>query len=124
MRRIVLGFLISTVCGMQAQAESASSYQNSCNRIQVIGSTLTASCRRMDGSFSNASILIRGIHNNNGVLQFGGMGQASSFQNSCRNIEVVGSTLSANCRRMDGGFNRTTILIRGIHNNNGVLVYQ
>jgi len=48
MRRITLGFFISTVCTVQAQAQSASSYQNSCNRIQVTGSTLTASCRRID----------------------------------------------------------------------------
>jgi hypothetical protein len=120
-----LALFISIVCASwYAQAQSASSYQRSCNNIQVSGSTLSASCRRVNGSFNDTSILIKGIANNNGVLQFTGMGQESSFQNSCSHIGVAGSTLLANCRRMDGSFNRTSILIPGIANINGVLAYQ
>jgi hypothetical protein len=119
-----LALSISVVCAAgNARAQSASSFQQSCNNIQVSGSTLSASCRRVDGSFNNTSILLRGIANNNGVLQFAGSGQ-SSFQDSCSDISVAGSTLSANCRKMDGSFNRTSILIPGIANNNGVLVLQ
>ena len=120
-----LALSISVVCAAgNARAQSASSFQQSCNNIQVSGSTLSASCRRVDGSFNNTSILIRGIANNNGLLQFTGTGQPSSFQDSCNNISVAGSTLSASCRRMDGSFNQTSILIPGIANNNGVLVHQ
>ena len=49
---------------------------------------------------------------------------ASTYQMSCRHIGVAGSTLFANCRRMDGSFNRTSILIPGIENIDGVLRYQ
>jgi hypothetical protein len=125
--RLILSLtvFISIVCATwYARAQSASSYQQSCNNIQVSGSTLTASCRRVDGSFNPTSILIKGIANNDGRLQFTGMGQASSFQDSCSDIGVAGSTLTANCRRMDGSFNRTSILIPGIANNNGALAYQ
>jgi hypothetical protein len=52
------------------------------------------------------------------------MGEPSSFQNSCARIGVAGSTLFADCRRIDGSFNRTSIAIPGIANINGVLRYQ
>jgi hypothetical protein len=119
-----LALSISIVCAAgHARAQSASSFQQSCNNIRVTGSTLSASCRRVDGSFNNTSILLKGIANNNGVLQVTGTGQ-SSFQDSCTDISVAGSTLSANCRKIDGSFNGTSILIPGIANNNGVLVHQ
>lgn len=119
-----LALSIAIVCAAgYARAQSASSFQQSCNNIQVSGSTLSASCRRVDGSFNNTSILIRGIANNDGRLQVTGTGP-SSFQDSCSDISVAGSTLSANCRKMDGSFNRTSILIPGIANNNGNLVHQ
>src|SRR5205823_10105717 len=115
-----LALSISIVCAVgYARAQSASTFQQSCNNIQVSGSTLSASCRRVDGSFNNTSILLRGIANNDGRLQLTGTGQ-SSFQDSCSDISVAGSTLSANCRKVDGSFNRTSILIPGIANNNGV----
>jgi len=57
-------------------------------------------------------------------LQFNGMDQPSTFQNSCAGIGIAGATLFAHCRRIDGGFNRTSILVPGIANINGVLRYQ
>jgi hypothetical protein len=47
----------------------------------------------------------------------------SSYQNSCWNTQVDGATLSARCRRINGGSMRTSILIRGIENRNGNLTY-
>lgn len=125
MRGLFLASLISIACATawSARAQSASTYQMSCSNIQIAGSTLSASCRRNNGSFDNTSILVRGIENVNGVLQSNGLVQASTFQNSCTDIGVAGSTLSANCRRLDGSFNRTSILIPGIENSNGVLRY-
>jgi xanthine dehydrogenase molybdopterin-binding subunit B len=107
-----------------AQAQSLSSYQQSCNQIGVAGDTLFANCRRMDGGFTRTSIAIPGVSNNDGVLQFDGMRAPSTFQNSCNHIGVAGSTLFANCRRMDGGFNRTSIAIPGVANIDGRLRYQ
>jgi hypothetical protein len=120
---------------VDARAQPASSFQLSCQNIRVTASaftppTLYAECRRVDGSLNQTSILIRGITNLNGHLYFTGMDQASSFQGSRINISVdnrigvPGNTLVADCRREDGGFNFTSILIPGIGNNNGILVYQ
>jgi hypothetical protein len=47
----------------------------------------------------------------------------SNYQNSCWNTQVDGATLSARCRRINGGSIRTSILIRGIENQNGNLTY-
>ncbi|MDZ8222496.1 MULTISPECIES: CVNH domain-containing protein [unclassified Nostoc] len=102
-----------------------SSYQNSCRNIDVSGATLTASCRRINGTYNSTSILIRGIFNGNGVLLYtSNPRSASSYQNSCRNINVAGATLTASCRRINGTYNSTSILIKGIDNINGVLRYS
>jgi hypothetical protein len=126
MRATLLALALPALCAVSgaARAQSASSYQQSCTQIGVAGSTLFANCRRIDGSFNRTSIAIPGIANINGVLQFQGPGEASSFQNSCSQIGVAGSTLFASCRRINGSFNQTSILIPGIANINGVLQYQ
>jgi hypothetical protein len=77
----------------------------------------------MDGAFSPSSIDIPGIANIDGVLQFTGPGQPSSFQDSCGQIGVDGDVLSAVCRRKGGGYNQTSIEIPDIVNIDGVLQY-
>lgn len=47
----------------------------------------------------------------------------STYQLSCNNIYSRGNILSATCRRANGTFRRTSILLRGIENINGVLRY-
>jgi CVNH domain len=120
---VLLVFTIGAAA-FSARAQSASTYQMSCNGIGAAGSTMFANCRRINGSFSRTSIQIRGIENINGALRFSGMGQTSTFQNSCSHIGVAGSTLYAACRRIDGGFERASILIPGIENIDGQLHYQ
>lgn len=104
-------------------AQSNSSFQSSCTNVSIAGDTLSANCRRRDGRFNRTAIRIRGIHNNNGNLVFTNLNTASSFQSSCTNISIAGNTLSANCRRRNGSFNHTSILVPGISNNNGNLTY-
>ncbi|MBD2778933.1 CVNH domain-containing protein [Iningainema tapete] len=121
------GAIVATIPANPAFAAptSPSSYQSSCQNIGVSGATLTAQCRRINGTFNNTSILIRGIYNDNGVLRYtSNATAASSYQSSCRNIGVSGATLTAQCRRINGTFNNTSILIRGIYNDNGVLRYS
>ena len=48
----------------------------------------------------------------------------SSYQSSCENIKITGTTLSARCRRVNGSTKSTSILIRGIENLNGNLTYS
>ncbi|MCC5627214.1 CVNH domain-containing protein [Nostoc sphaeroides CHAB 2801] len=108
-----------------AGPSSPSTYQNSCRNIGVTGATLTANCRRRNGTFNRTSILIRGIDNINGNLRYGSSPTAaSSYAASCQNIRVSGATLRANCRTRNGRLNSTSILIRGIDNINGNLRYS
>ena len=44
-------------------------FQNTCQHIHVRDDILTASCRRIDGSYNNTSIPIPGITNENGDLR-------------------------------------------------------
>jgi hypothetical protein len=48
----------------------------------------------------------------------------STYQRSCRNIDVIGATLKGECLKRNGtDYNSTSILIRGIYNNDGTLTY-
>jgi CVNH domain len=110
-----------------AKATDPSTYQDSCSTIEVVGATLRAVCRRRDGSFNaQTAIRIRGIDNVEGKLTYARHPTAiSTYQDSCENIDAIGATLMAKCRRRDGSFNeKTTIRIRGIDNVNGKLAYS
>jgi len=126
MRKVFLPLLLAVLCTIAdtARCQSPSSFQMSCSNLGVSGSTLFALCQRIDGSFNQSSIAILGIENINGQLRLTSWPQPSSYQKSCSNIGVSGSTLFAECRRIDGSSNRTSILIPGIANINGVLQYQ
>jgi hypothetical protein len=119
---IVFAALLSTFGA--ANAQSVSTYDASCRHIGVSGKTLFAHCRRIDGAFRQTTLPIAGIENRNGALRFTTMYQASTFQDSCNDIEVAGKMLSARCRRIDGGFTRTSIPIPGIENIDGDLRYR
>jgi hypothetical protein len=123
-RGLFFALLPPIACAGAAHAQSASSFQMSCDHIGVAGSTLFANCRRINGSFNRTSILLPGIENIDGALRFNGMGEPSTFQNSCTGIGIAGATLFAHCRRIDGGFDRTSIVVPGIANIDGVLRYQ
>jgi hypothetical protein len=123
--KLAAGLLVfAPLAAAPAQAQPASSYQNSCSGIRAEGAVLVAHCRRMDGSYDWTRLPIRGVANIDGHLQFQGMRQVSSFQNSCSGIYVSGDVLSANCRRIDGSYRRSSIEIPGIANINGQLQYQ
>jgi hypothetical protein len=110
--------------GGAASAGSESSFHLSCRHIGVAGKTLYAECRRINGSFKLTALPIAGIENHNGALQLTSMFQASTYQDSCTDIEVAENILSARCRRIDGGFTRTSIPIPGIENIDGDLRYR
>jgi hypothetical protein len=119
-----LGLLASTTTfSPPAQAVEASSYQSSCRNIGISGDLLSANCRTRAGGYKNTNIRVRGIENNDGNLRFVGLGVSSSYQRSCRNIGVAGATLTASCRRINGTYKGTAILIPGIKNIDGNLTY-
>lgn len=106
-----------------AEAQIASTFQNSCDHAFVDGDALVASCRRVDGSFRRASIVLAGIENIDGALRFTQPGRPATFRDSCRHVHVVGSTILAACRRMDGSYALTQIEIPAIENIDGRLQY-
>lgn len=102
---------------------SASSFQNSCKRISIHGAKLVATCLRVNGEPKRTSIMLKGIENINGQFRYTRRGRPANFHHSCDDIYVVGTTLKANCRRIDGRYRETSIQIRGISNIDGRLRY-
>src|SRR5688500_14205777 len=124
-RSILLSVLAISISlpSTPTEAQPLSTFQNSCRNIRVTGNTLFARCLRANLTPNDTSILIRGIDNINGVLQVGNLNNLSTYQNSCSNIQIYGITLVARCRRINGTFNLTSVLVPGINNNNGNLSY-
>jgi hypothetical protein len=107
----------------------ASTFQNSCSNIafayQDNQPTLKATCLTRSGSPQPSTLVLQGISNQNGRLVQGT--GASTFQQSCGNIQIVVSadgrtvTLSAICGTGSGGSNVTSLPLQGISNQNGTL---
>lgn len=118
----------------QAQSQSipSGSYRSSCAdiRAQSVGGggrLLTARCQTSSGGWRNTSLRYencRGdIANNNGNLtcsQSGGGGwdrpPNGSYQQSCRNATMRGSTLSAQCQDSRGGWQSSSINVNDCRN--------
>lgn len=124
---LAAGVAIAGISGGMAFA-APSSFQNTCSNIAFAyegnDAALSATCLRANGTPNASVILIGGISNQNGVLTQGG--GASSFQQSCGNIQVlVGQEgkveLTALCRTTSGSSNPSTIELQNISNENGVL---
>lgn len=104
--------------------QQSSSFQETCRDIRIYGATLSARCLTERGSYVSTSIEIRGVSNNNGILEYSRNERGrSSYQETCNDIRVNGANLSAQCRRADGSNNYTSIYLRDIVNNNGRLEY-
>lgn len=102
----------------------AAAFLESCINIAVNGGLLTAECKGKDNRYRKSSIEIRGIRNNNGNLEYTKNPRSpSSFQETCEDVKIKESRLVARCERRDGSYSRTSIMIRGIYNNNGRLEY-
>ncbi|MGB3364555.1 MAG: CVNH domain-containing protein [Thermodesulfobacteriota bacterium] len=120
-----------------AQQYPPGNYKNSCTDLLKVGHMLEAKCRKEDGTWQS-TVLFYGrcngpIHNNNGQLtcnQRGGGGgnwlPPGNYQNSCRNMNVNGDILQAQCQRRDGTWRFTSIdydeCYDDISNRNGRLV--
>lgn len=111
-------------------ALAASGFQNTCSNIAFAydannNATLTAVCLRANGTANQTALVLQGISNQNGNLVQGG--GASSFQQSCGNIQITatpaGANLTAYCRTSSGGSNATGLPLNNIGNNNGNLTY-
>lgn len=101
----------------------SSSYQKTCTEISVNGNELSATCEKRNKSPSQTSITLMGIENIDGELKVTDPDKPSSFHLSCTEISIDGDVLSANCERIDGSLNKTSIVLNGLENIDGELKY-
>ena len=100
---------VGAVSGVKGRA-----FQYNCKDISIAGATLAANCLRVwDGRLISTSIMLGGLANDDGQLRFASGNRMSpgTFQNSCQDISVNGNRLTAHCRRNDGSYQQTTLVI-------------
>lgn len=134
-------------CGGHRYAGSYGRYQlpggswnQSCRSAMIRGDDLVAECRERDGGWNRTRLDLddcrgRPVSNQNGHLRCGEGGQAGgggynmprgSWTQSCRNAQIRGDDLYAECRGRDGRWHNTRIDLdrcpnRGLMNDNGEL---
>src|SRR5215469_13965648 len=113
-----------------ARAESPGNFSGSCKNLALNATnfsksaTLTADCRKQDGTYLKAEVNLNDlITNNHGSLQWGRPGGAD-FQQSCSGDALSGSKLSSSCVESGEVRKSTQIdLNEKITNENGKLTY-
>jgi hypothetical protein len=94
------------------------------------GDTLSASCQKVDGGWHNSSLDYRScrggqVINENGNLRCGEAGEGGwrggerggsqgglppgDYKRTCQNMYMQGNTLYANCQKVNGGWNGTSL---------------
>lgn len=126
---LISALLFSAATGTAVAGSGNSTFQQTCSNISYAYSgnapAIQAVCLTAAGTPHSTSLVIQGISNQNGNLT--NSGGASSFQQSCGNIQVgvttASATLTAFCRTTSGSSNSTSIPLNGISNSNGNLTY-
>lgn len=117
------GLLAFAAAAHAAGAPPPSTFQASCRHIAIAGSTVTAECRRRNGDYKQTWLRIAGVENLDGTLHYRTVYEASSFQNSCKDIRIAGAAISALCLKDDGSFAKSWIAIPDMVNEDGDLRY-
>jgi hypothetical protein len=118
----LIGYTLSI--SIPAKAEQPSTFQNSCKNTWMHKNFLAAECRTRSGDYRITYLYVRGIENRDGNLRFTDLYTKSSFQHSCKKVDISGATLKAVCRKVDGTYKRTAINLPGIENIDGKLKYS
>jgi len=115
-----------------ANAQTRSTFQDSCSKIRYGvkngNAMIYADCRRSNGSVNAASVVIKGIDNQEGRLSHTAGNNPSTFQGSCRNMSIAlagpsGVELRGSCRTSQGNYVNTTTAIWDVNNIDGNLKY-
>jgi hypothetical protein len=117
------GLLAASAAANAANTPPPSTFQASCRHIAITGSTVTAECRRNNGSYKHTWLRVAGVENLHGVLHYTTVYESSTFQDSCKDIKIAGAAISALCLKDDGAFAKTWIAIPDLVNENGDLRY-
>lgn len=117
-----------------AQGYPQGDYKNSCRDLVIVGWRLEAQCQRRDGSWNSTSMYLQAcdgpLSNEDGELVCPSDMQIErflpeSFRQSCTEISLRKGILEARCRKIDGTWNWSTLVLKGcygdIANDNGVL---
>ncbi|WP_254173513.1 CVNH domain-containing protein [Planktothrix pseudagardhii] len=102
---------------------ASSSYQLTCEDIDIYGSVLEATCRRRDQSLNQTDLLLKGIENIDGTLKVTSSWRPANFDQSCDDISIRGDVISARCRTRAGYYVSTSLRLTGIENIDGELQY-
>ncbi len=113
------------------------SYQQTCRDIRIVNvgspdAQLIAQCRKRNGKWNKSSIAYKrcrsDIYNDNGKLRCDDRGKPlprGSWQETCRDADIRGNTLTARCRTRSGDMRKTSINYRQcrseIYNDDGHL---
>ena len=132
---ILLGCAAGFSLAQEANPEG--SYQQTCSDVSVKKGTLYAKCQDAKGKSQSSKLShyekCSDIANKNGHLECAGGANAASpsqpagsYTDSCRNIQMKGSTLHAVCKSLDGRELPTSLkdanrCAEGVANINGIL---
>jgi hypothetical protein len=105
---LVLAFYLTITTGAVAQtALPPGPYNETCQGMEMKGSTLHAKCQTSDGKWAaaklnNADKCSDGVINLNGVLSCqAGLLPPGSYVDTCSDVRLEGTTLRANCKNKD-----------------------
>jgi hypothetical protein len=126
----MVGISANLLAAPVARGESPGNFSGSCKNLALNATnfsksaTLTADCRKQDGTYLKAEVNLNDlITNNHGSLQWGRPGGAD-FQQSCSGDALSGSKLSSSCVESAEVRKSTQIdLNQKITNENGKLTY-
>lgn len=129
---IIAAVIFTLGAATSASAQSPSTFQDSCSNIrygEADGNAMIyADCRRSDGSVNAASVVIKGIDNQEGRLSHTAGNNPSTFQRSCQNMSIAlvgpsGVELQGSCQTSQGNYLDTTTAIWDLNNIEGNLQY-
>jgi hypothetical protein len=101
---VIISFLGLTAIASAQAAPPPGPYNETCQAIEMKGSTLHARCQTADGKWADAKLekanqCSDGVINLNGILSCQtGLLPPGSYVESCANVRVEGATLKADCR--------------------------
>ena len=117
---VAISFLFSN---SSAFASAPSSFQQTCNNIQVHGDVLVAECLTRDQQRVYTYIVLNGVENIDGTLEQHSTFKPATFQKSCFDESIQGDVLTATCLTIDQNLKTTSVQLLGIHNIDGQLEY-
>ncbi|MGK7886823.1 MAG: CVNH domain-containing protein [Crocosphaera sp.] len=106
-----------------ALASAPSSFQQTCDNIQVHGDVLVAKCLTRDQRPNFTILGLMGVENIDGTLKQDSTSQPATFQESCFNEFIEGDVLTATCLTRNQNQKTTSVELLGIENIDGNLEY-